>query len=144
MCNPKNKHPMPDINEQIRGMNLFSPNMTYAFEDKDFTIHTLEALLGMEITEEMKNEMNVIAERSKKNPDGTRGARFDVLVSFPSKRINIEIQKAQNGDETNPAKSSARNGICFSSPPCARRMWIPGLPLGRIPRYRLSRISLFS
>ena len=90
---------MPDINEQIRGMNLFSSSMTYAFEDKDFTIHTLEALLGMEITEEMKEEMNVIAERSKKNPDGTRGARFDVLVSFPSKRINIEIQRAQRGDE---------------------------------------------
>ena len=99
MCNPNSKRPMPDINEQIRGMNLFSSSMTYAFEDKDFTVHTLEALLGMEVTEEMRQEMNVIAERSTKNPDGTRGARFDVLVSFPSKRINIEIQRLQRGDE---------------------------------------------
>ena len=46
-----------DPKEIIEAMTLFSPEMTYAFEDKEFAIHSLEVLSGIKVTEEMKKEM---------------------------------------------------------------------------------------
>ena len=93
-----------DIRKIIKGFTLFSPELTGVFREKEYTIYTLKALSILpEITEEMEREMRIDVEESRNTPDKKRGTKMDVLVHFPKKKINIEIQKLRNGDEFNRA-----------------------------------------
>ena len=86
------------IPEMIRGYSLFSNKMVYAFDDKDLMVHTLKALSVLDVTDKMKNEMEISTEFRRKDSK-TRGSKMDVLVKFQSKRIHIEIQRVSNKDE---------------------------------------------
>ena len=89
-----------DIRKEIAGFTLFSNELTGVFNDKEYTLYTLKALSILDtITAEMAEEMRIDVEELRKRPGGKRGARFDVLVSFPSHRIDIEIQRASRADD---------------------------------------------
>ena len=89
-----------DIKKEIASFTLFSNELTGVFSDKEYTLYTLKALSILEtITDEMAEEMRIDVEELRKRPGGKRGARFDVLVSFPSHRIDIEIQRASRIDD---------------------------------------------
>lgn len=88
------------IKEMIDSFTLFSPEMNCVFNDREFTLYSLKTLLILdEITDDMINEMRIDVGESIKLPDKKRDSRFDVLISFPKHRINIEIQRIRNKDE---------------------------------------------
>ena len=90
------------IPEMIEGYSLFSNKMVCAFEDKDLMAYTLKALSVLDVTEEMKNEMEISTEFWRKDKK-SRGSKMDVIVKFPSKKIHIEIQRVRNKDEIHRA-----------------------------------------
>ena len=92
-----------DIKEKIRNLTLFSPELVDAYRNKEFTAYTLEALSVIELDDKMFKDMRIDVEEWRGKLDDRRGSRFDVLISFPSHRINIEIQKLRNNDEINRA-----------------------------------------
>ena len=90
----------PNIRDAIRGLTLFSKELTEAYKDRRYVLHTLRSLSVMDgITEEMQREMRIDVEEWMKKGEGKRGARFDAYITFPKERINIEIQRAERGDE---------------------------------------------
>ena len=90
----------PNIRDIIRGLTLFSDELTGVFKRKEYTIYTLKALSVLEdIPEEMEKEMRIDVQEWTEKPVGSRGARLDALVTFRRQRISIEIQRAERGDE---------------------------------------------
>ena len=82
----------------IKKMTLFSNPMTVAYRDKTYAAYSVETLLGVKVTEKMKEEMIVHTENILTRLD-KKDARLDALIEFPSKKIHIEIQYARRKDE---------------------------------------------
>lgn len=85
-------------------------------------VHTLKALSVLDVTDEMKNEMEISTEFWRKDSK-TRGSKMDVLVKFPSKRIHIEIQRVINKDEI--PRSSFYMGKLLTDIPEGKRIVSP-------------------
>ena len=83
--------------EDVSNMTLFSDAMTVAYRDKTYTAYSLESLLGMKVSDSMKDEMVVHAENWLKRLEN-RDACLDVVIEFPSERIHIEIQQLKRKD----------------------------------------------
>ncbi len=83
--------------EDVSNMTLFSDAMTVAYRDKTYTAYSLESLLGMKVSDSMKDEMVVHAENWLKRLEN-RDACLDVVIEFPSEKIHIEIQQLKRKD----------------------------------------------
>ena len=83
--------------EDVSNMTLFSDAMTVAYRDKTYTAYSLESILGMKVSDTMKDEMVVHAENWLKRMK-SRDACLDVVIEFPTERIHIEIQQLKKKD----------------------------------------------
>ena len=86
----------------IENMTLFSNPMTVAFRNKEYAAYSIETLLGLKLSENMKDEM-IIHTEDLITRLGQRDARLDVLIKFPKKKIHVEIQNIRNKDEVERA-----------------------------------------
>ena len=50
------------IKDTIRGLTLFSEELTGAFKDKEYVLHTLKALSVLDVTKRMEDEMRIDVE----------------------------------------------------------------------------------